>query len=176
MAHSIICIVIICCRKNSLYKIFCEINFRCLMQLWTFFNNENFPIYGILFVMYMSCCVHIFFVTYVHICINYVPTCTCMFSLTVVRSELLGDAASSWGKPKWVAKRPTCIQPEHTATMATWARAKPNSNCELSGESLLSSMSFMHGTYLKQTLPMYILTSCSLPRHAACLVTWLSNS
>ena len=46
MARSIIRIVFIRCRKNSLEKIFREINFRSLMQLRKIFNNENFPIYG----------------------------------------------------------------------------------------------------------------------------------
>ena len=55
IAQSIIRIVIIRCRKNSLQKIFCEINFRSLMRLRKFFNNENFPIYGI---MHTHICTH----------------------------------------------------------------------------------------------------------------------
>ena len=34
---------------QKLYKIFREINFRSLMRIRKFFNNENFPIYGIMF-------------------------------------------------------------------------------------------------------------------------------
>ena len=46
LVWSIIHIVTIRCRKNSLSKIFHVVNFRSLMQLRKFFSNKNFPIYG----------------------------------------------------------------------------------------------------------------------------------
>ena len=46
LARSIIRIITIRCKKNSLSKIFHVINFRSLMQLQKFFSNKNFPIYG----------------------------------------------------------------------------------------------------------------------------------
>ena len=97
---------------------------------------------------------------------------------------LLGDVASSWGKPEWVTKNmytqavdQTCIQLEHAATTTTHVWVKPHSNRELAGESLLcmSSLAWcsrMALTYLKQTSPMNIsvminVLSHSLPCHTA---------
>lgn len=77
-----------------------------------------------------------------------------------------------------VTKRPTCTHdhtcPTRACSMVTWPWAKSHSNHELPGETLLCmSLSFMHGSYLKQTLPVHILPwFCRL---TAYLVTWPSD-
>ena len=46
MVHTHRNVLIICFRNNFTLEIICENKFCSLVQLWKFFNNENFLIYG----------------------------------------------------------------------------------------------------------------------------------